>query len=211
MNKLSYVIAEKLLEIEAIKINFKEPYRWTSGILSPVYCDNRESLSFSDVRTIIKNGYVEVIKEHFPETEVIAGVATGAIAQGALVADMLNLPFVYVREKSKEHGLKKIIEGRLKPEQKTIVIEDLISTGGSSIKAMNELRNEKAIVLGMVAAFTYEFPAAKEIFETNNCKLFTLSSFSILKEVAVIKNYITEKEGIKLMEWHKDPKNYAWG
>ena len=210
MNKISYLIAEKLLEIEAIKINFKEPFVWVSGIKSPVYCDNRLSLSNSAVRTIIKESYAEITKEKFPNVELIAGVATGAIAQGALVADMLNLPFVYVREKPKEHGMKKVVEGRLLPSQKTVIIEDLISTGGSSIRAMKELRNEKADVLGMIAAFTYEFPESVGTFNDNNCKLFTLTTFSILKDVAVEKGYISKEDAIRLVDWRNAPHSFIW-
>jgi len=210
MNELSYLIAEKLLEIEAIKLNFKEPYTWTSGIKSPIYCDNRKSLSNNEVRTVIKKAYVDKIKEKFTAVQVIAGVATGAIAQGALVADELGLPFVYVREKRKEHGLMKLVEGDIKPGQKTVVIEDLVSTGGSSIKAVNELRNEKADVLGMISAFTYEFPSALKLFDENNCKFYSLSSFSILKKVAVEKGYLTDEEGVKLLEWHNNPQDFLW-
>jgi len=210
MNELPCSIAEALLKIEAIKISFKEPFKWTSGIISPIYCDNRKSLSYSEVRTIIKNAYVEAIKKHFPEAQVIAGVASGAVAQGALVADELNLPFVYVRPERKEHGLMKIVEGHIEPGQKTVIIEDLVSTGGSSIKAMNHLRNENAEVLGMIAAFTYEFPEAKKQFEENKCVFYALSTFSKLKDTAVENGYISKEEGVKLIEWHKDPQNFTF-
>ena len=145
----SRTIVCKLLETRAIKFNFTEPFIWTSGWKSPIYCDNRMSLSDHKLRSLIKDAYVQIIKENFPEVEVIAGVATGAIAQGALVADALNLPFVYIREKRKEYGLKKIIEGNLEKGQKTIIVEDHISTGGSSIKAFEELINVQADVLGI--------------------------------------------------------------
>ena len=203
MNELAYSVACGLLQIQAIKFNFKEPYVWASGIKSPVYCDNRLSLSDHNLRSIIRDAYVEIIKEKFPDTEVIAGVATGAIAQGALVADKLNLPFVYVREKRKEHGLQRIIEGNLEKGQKTVIIEDLVSTGGSSLKALNELRDAHADVLGMVATFSYGFQEAIDNFKSKNCELHIISNFSMLKKVALEKEYINSEEVVMLDEWHK--------
>jgi len=204
----SYKIACNLLQIGAIKFNFNEPFTWTSGIKSPVYCDNRLSLSYVEIRNLIKDAYIQVIRENFPETEVIAGVATGAIAQGALVADKLGLSFVYVRNKAKACGLEKTIEGTLEKGGKTVIIEDHISTGGSSLKAMKELQSAGANVLGMVATLSYELPMAENNFRENNCKLYTLSSFQTLLEVALEKGYITKEEVDKLHRWHKNPMEY---
>jgi len=206
---LSRSIARNLLQLKAIKFNFREPYTWASGWKSPVYCDNRITLSDHHVRSIIRDAYTEVIQELFPEVEVIAGVATGAIAQGALVADKLGVPFVYVREKAKDHGLMKVIEGKLEQEQKIVIVEDLISTGGSSLKVADELRKAKANVLGMVANFSYEFPLAIERFSKNNCKLYTLSTFSMLKNVALDDGYITKDEVEILTDWHQNPQDYS--
>ena len=206
--ELSYSVSRNLLQIKAIKFNFAEPYTWASGWKSPVYCDNRISLSDSSVRSLIRDAYVNIIQTEFPDVEVIAGVATGAIAQGALVADQLNLPFVYVREKAKDHGLKKLIEGVLKPEQKTVIIEDLVSTGGSSLKVAQELRNAEANVLGMAAIFTYEFPVAIDRFKENHCKLYTISTFSTLIHVALEDGYISKEEADKLRKWHLNPQAY---
>ena len=203
MSKLAYTIASKLLEMKAIKFNFDEPYVWTSGIKSPVYCDNRLTLSDHSLRSIIRDAYAEAIKEKFPQVQVIAGVATGAIAQGALVADKLNLPFVYVREKPKGHGLKKTVEGFIEPGQKTVIIEDLVSTGGSSLRALEELRNVKADVLGMVAAFSYGFPKAAEKFKEKACELHIISSFQMVKDIGIEKGYITKQQAIMLDEWQK--------
>jgi len=201
----SYKIASNLLQIGAIKFNFQTPFTWTSGMKSPVYCDNRLTLSYVDARNLIKDAYIEAIRENFPETELIAGVATGAIAQGALVADKLGLSFVYVRDKAKGCGLEKTIEGALKKGEKTVIIEDLISTGGSSLKVMKELQNAGADILGMIAILSYELPMAEKNFRENNCKLYTLSNFSTLLDVALEKGYITKEEANKLHKWHKDP------
>jgi len=163
------------------------------------------SLSDHHTRTLVKDAFVQVIRDKFPDVELIAGVATGAIAQGALVADKLELPFVYVREKAKEHGLKKIIEGNLEPGQKTVIIEDHISTGGSSLKAFQELKNAGANVLGMAAIFSYEFPIAKDKFKESGCQLYTLSNFSTIIDVAFEEGRITEKEKNGLFKWHENP------
>ena len=206
--ELSRSIARNLLNIKAIKFNFEQPFVWASGWKSPIYCDNRVSLSDSKVRSLIRDGYTDVVRTVFPDVEVIAGVATGAIAQGALVADNLDIPFVYVREKPKEHGLKKTIEGVIEPKQKTVVIEDLVSTGGSSLNAVKELRNAGANVTGMVAIFSYEFPVATDRFKQNNCELHTLSSLSSLIEVALEDGYITVKEIENLKKWHENPQYF---
>ena len=199
----SYRIASLLLKIGAVKFNFKNPFTWTSGIKSPVYCDNRVSLSNHNLRSMVKDAYVKIIKDEFPDIEVLAGVATGAIAQGALVADKLNLPFIYVREKRKEHGLMKLIEGHFDKGQKVVILEDHISTGGSSLRAWDELIIAEADVVGMVAAFSYDFPVTKEKFSSNNCKLCTISTFSTIKDAALKEGYITEEEVEKLDKWHK--------
>ena len=209
MNELAYTIAKSLLEMRAIKFNFKEPFVWTSGWKSPVYCDNRCSLSDYNLRTMISNAYAEIIKNNFPDAEVIAGVATGAIAQGALVADRLKLPFIYVREKRKEHGLKKIIEGSLEKGQKVVIIEDLVSTGGSSLKALEELKAAEADVLGMVAAVSYDFSSTKGKFEKSNCQLETISSFLTIKDVALKEGYITKEDVVSLENWHNNPQDYC--
>jgi len=206
--ELSRSISRKLLQIKAIRFNFDDLYLWASGLKSPVYCDNRLSLSYSSVRSMIRDGYVNRIQTEFPDAEVIAGVATGAIAQGALVADQLNLPFVYVREKAKDHGMMKLIEGIVHPGQKTVIVEDLVSTGGSSLKAADELRKAGVNVLGMTAIFTYGFPEAINRFKENNCELHTLVTFSTLMEVAFEEGYITEEEVKKLVEWHQNPQSY---
>ena len=204
----SRLISSGLLQMKAIKFNFKEPFIWASGWKSPMYCDNRISLSDCHLRSMIRDAYVEVIQKKFPEVEIIAGVATGAIAQGALVADKLNFPFIYVREKAKDHGMKKLIEGKLEPGQKTVIIEDLISTGGSSLKVAEELSKAQANVLGMVAIFSYEFSTAIEKFNQNNCQLYTLSTFSMLQDVALVDGYITGEDVEKLSEWRKNPQAY---
>jgi orotate phosphoribosyltransferase len=175
---------------------------------APIYCDNRKSLFHHEIRTIIRDAYVDVVREHFPEVEVIAGVATGAIAQGVLVADRMGLPFVYVREKPKEHGLKKTIEGETPKNRKVVVIEDLVSTGGSSLKAVNELRREDAEVLGMAAIFTYGFDTAIKNFEENSCKLVTLSGFPALIEQAVEDGFIQESDLVILQKWHDAPDKF---
>ena len=207
--KLARLIAYNLLKISAIRFNFKEFFLWASGLKSPIYCDNRLSLSDSNVRSLIRDGYVDTIRTEFPDAEVIAGVATGAIAQGALVADKLNLPFVYVRERAKDHGLKKLVEGVIQPGQKTVIVEDLVSTGGSSLKVAQELRKVDANVLGMTAIFTYEFPEAINRFKENHCQLHTLSSFTTLMDVAFEEGYITEDDVDKLKIWHQNPQSFV--
>jgi len=204
----SYKIASNLLKIGSVKFNFEEPFTWASGIKSPVYCDNRLSLSHVYVRDLIRDAYIQVIQKNFTDVEVIAGVATGAIAQGALVADKLGLPFVYVRNEAKKHGFKKSVEGVLKEGQRTIIIEDHVSTGGSSIKALEELRNEGANVLGMVAILSYDFPETVEALHKNSCEIYTLSEFSIIKEIAIKEGYITEERASELNKWHENPREY---
>lgn len=208
MKKVEKKVAEKLLKIKAIKLQPTMPFTWASGWKSPIYCDNRKTLSYPEIRTYIKEEFCHLIKEKYPDVEVIAGVATGAIAQGALVAEELGLPFIYVRSAPKGHGLENLIEGDLKPKQKVVVIEDLISTGGSSLKAVEAIRDNGSKVLGMMAIFTYEFPAAKEAFKKHEVELTTLSNYSSMLDVALEIDYIAHNEMETLQEWRKDPANW---
>jgi orotate phosphoribosyltransferase len=201
--------AEYLLQIKAIKLQPSNPFTWASGWKSPIYCDNRKTLSFPEVRTFIASSFAAMIKDLYPDAELIAGVATGAIAHGALAADKLGLPFIYVRSGAKEHGLGNQIEGYFEPGQKVVVIEDLISTGGSSLNAVTALREAGCDVLGMVAIFTYEFKKATDAFASGNCRLNTLSNYSVLVETAVNTGYIGEAEVETLKKWRVDPAN--WG
>ncbi len=208
MKQPERLLAEKLLQISAIKLQPNNPFTWASGWNSPIYTDNRKVLSYPDIRTFIKIELARIIEENFPEVEAIAGVATGAIAMGALVADILNLPYVYVRSTPKDHGLENLIEGNLKPRTKVVVIEDLISTGGSSLKAVEALRAAACEVVGMCALFTYQFPISIKRFRDADVKLITLSNYSTMLEVAVETNYIQPFELVTLEEWRKDPA--AW-
>ena len=185
------------------------PFTWASGWKSPIYCDNRKTLSFPDVRQHIAQGLAQVVRAHYPNANVIAGVATGAIAQGILVAELLDLPFVYVRPKPKEHGMGNQVEGFLPPNSKVAVIEDLISTGGSSLKAVDALRAEGAEVLGMAAIFTYGFPLADEAFKEANCQLVTLSNYDNLLPRAQAAGQVNEGQLSLLREWRKSPA--TWG
>ena len=208
MKQLETILAEKLLKVCAIKLQPESPFTWSSGLHSPIYTDNRVTLSYPAVRSFIKVELCRIIQEQFPEANAVAGVATGAIAQGALVADTLALPYVYVRSSAKDHGLENLIEGKLTPGSKVIVIEDLISTGGSSLKAVNALRNAGCEVVGMVAMFTYGLPKAQAAFEEANVKLVTLSNYDAMLEAAVASNYIKPEALDTLREWRKDPQ--AW-
>ncbi len=202
-------LAEKLLQISAIKLQPNNPFTWASGWNSPIYTDNRKTLSYPDIRSFIKVELSRIILENFPEAEAIAGVATGAIAMGALVADTLGLPYVYVRSTPKDHGLENLIEGNLKPGQKVVVIEDLVSTGGSSLKAVEAIRAAACEVLGMCAMFSYEFPVSVKRFRDANVQLITLSNYSAMLEAALDTNYIQESELETLREWRKDPANWV--
>jgi orotate phosphoribosyltransferase len=197
-------VAEFLLQIKAIKLNVAEPFTWASGIKSPIYCDNRISLSYPSVRTFIRQKYVETILETFGKPDVIAGVATGGIALGALVAQELGLPFVYVRASAKEHGMGNQIEGYFEKEQNVVVIEDLISTGGSSLKAVEALRAAGCNVKGLVAIFTYNFSLAESNFKNANCVYYTLSNYDILVEQAMKHNYINKDDLKLLKKWRED-------
>lgn len=208
MNTLETQIAEKLLSIKAVKLQPNQPFTWASGWLSPIYCDNRKTLSHPELRKTIKKELAQLVKEKYPNVEVIAGVATGAIAQGAMVADELNLPFVYVRSSPKDHGLENLVEGDLQEGQKVVVIEDLISTGKSSLKAVDALRNCGAEVLGMVANFSYLFAKASESFVEKNVELTTLSNYDAVLQAALKINYISEENLQTLAAWRKDPANW---
>jgi orotate phosphoribosyltransferase len=209
MKSLEKSVAEKLLKIKAIKLQPNNPFTWASGWKSPIYCDNRKTLSYPQIRTFIKVELSRLIMEMYPDVEVIAGVATGAIAQGALVADALGLPFVYIRPTPKDHGLENMIEGDLRPRQKVVVIEDLISTGGSSLKAVEAIRKDGSEVLGMLAIFTYGFPVAEQKFKQAKVKLTTLCSYDAVLGEALSTNYIAEKDIETLKKWRENPSE--WG
>ncbi len=201
-------VASKLLEIGAIKLNTEKPFTWASGWKSPIYCDNRLSLSFPHVRSYIKRCLAEAIREYFPDAQAIAGVATAGIPQGALVAEELHLPFLYVRPKPKEHGLENLIEGKLEKGQRVVLVEDLISTGGSSLKAATALKDGGASVMGMVAIFTYGFDTAEQNFSKDGIKLICLSDFPHLLEVALQNNFISPDQLTHIKAWRLDPANW---
>jgi len=201
--------AQKLMDIKAIKLQPNEPFTWASGWKSPIYTDNRKTLGHPSLRSFVKLELCHVIQENFPEADAVAGVATGAIAQGALVAEELGLPYCYVRPKPKDHGMGNQVEGEIKKGSKVIVVEDLISTGGSSLKAVAALREYGVEVIGMVASFTYGFPVAEEAFREAGVKLITLSDYNAVVEQAAETGYIKEEEKAVLAEWRKDPS--VWG
>lgn len=209
MKTLETIFAEKLLKIKAIKLQPENPFTWASGWLSPFYCDNRKTLAYPTLRSFIKIELSRIILENFPEIDAIAGVATGAIAQGALVAEELQLPFAYVRSKPKDHGLENLIEGELNPGMKVVVIEDLISTGGSSLKAVEALRAHGCEVVGMVAAYTYGFPTAEKAFAEAGVELTTLTNYEAVVETALATGYIEEKHVALLHDWRSNPSE--WG
>lgn len=208
MNTVAEKIASHLLEIKAIKLEPNHPFTWASGWKSPIYCDNRKTLSYPNVRSDIRMEFANLIRTKYPEVEVIAGVATGAIAQGVLVAQELGLPFIYVRSSAKGHGLENLIEGEYKAGQKVVVIEDLVSTGGSSLQAVEALRNAGCEVLGMTAIFTYGFQKAEDNFKAANCTLDTLSNYNAMIELAVKSNYVKEEDLEKLKQWRLSPETY---
>lgn len=201
-------VSALLLEISAIKLSPSNPFTWSSGWKSPVYCDNRLALSYPEKRTYIKNELVKAIQKYFTEAESIAGVATAGIAQGALVAEQLNLPFLYVRPKPKDHGMQNLIEGKIVEGQKVVLIEDLVSTGGSSIKAAEALRDAGFKVIGMVAIFTYGFETAVKNFEEAKIPLVCLSDFNHLLTEAVRLKYMDESQLEFVAQWRKDPANW---
>jgi orotate phosphoribosyltransferase len=206
--KIEKQIAELLLQINAIKLSPENPFTWASGWKSPIYCDNRIILSYVKARHQVAQQMAEYIKQNYPTVELIAGVATGAIGIGILVAELLNLPFVYVRPEPKKHGRQNQIEGSVSQNQKTVVIEDLISTGMSSINAVKALRDSSLDVLGMVAIFSYAFDISKENFEKENVKLHTLSNYHFLLEKAIEIGYISEKELDTLNQWRISPDKW---
>ena len=208
MDTLKKTFAKKLLDIKAIKLQPNDPFTWASGWKSPFYCDNRKTLSFPELRNFVKLQLVHTVMQHFPQAEAVAGVATGAIAQGALVADELNMPFVYVRSKAKDHGMGNLIEGELPAGAKVVVVEDLISTGGSSLKAVEALRQAGYEVVGMVASYTYGFPVAAKAFADAEVELQTLTDYEHVVEQALATGYIAEGDVELLHEWRKDPANW---
>lgn len=202
-------IAALLLEAKAIKLSPEKPFQWSSGWLSPIYCDNRVALSYPETRTFIKRTLAELIRAEYPQAQAVVGVATGGIAQGALVADLLELPFAYVRPEPKKHGMGNQIEGRLEPGQPVIIVEDLISTGGSSLKVVDVLRETGIEVAGMVAIFTYGFEIAANNFAARNVKLSTISNYNALIEIALEHEYITSSQVESLAAWRTAPE--SWG
>lgn len=208
MKTLERIVAEKLLKISAVKLQPSNSFTWASGWKSPIYCDNRKTLSYPAIRNFIKIEMCRLILENFHDVDAIAGVATGAIAQGAMIADELNLPFVYVRSSPKDHGLENLIEGNLKPGQRVVVVEDLISTGSSSLKAVEAIQKNGCEVIGMTANFTYGFPLAEEKFKTAGIRLITLSNYDSILDVAVETKYIVEEDLDTLQQWRKDPANW---
>ena len=201
-------VAEFLLQVKAVKLQPHNPFTWASGIKSPIYCDNRVTLSYPTIRTFIRQGYAEMVLESFGKPDLIAGVATGGIAQGALVAQELGLPFIYIRSEAKKHGMGNQIEGHFEKGQSVVVIEDLISTGGSSLKAVDALREAELDVKGLVAIFTYGFPISEERFAAANLEVLTLSNYENLLKKAIEKQYVSEKEMESLTEWAKSPSTW---
>jgi orotate phosphoribosyltransferase len=209
MSETAKIVAKKLLEIHAIKLNVESPFTWASGWKSPIYCDNRLSLSYPETRSYIKNQLAKTISATFIDVEAIVGVATAGIPQGALVADVLDIPFIYVRSKPKGHGMENMIEGKVTPGQKVVVVEDLVSTGGSSLKAVEALIKSEFSVLGMVSIFTYGLAVAKENFAKANVKLISLSDYNELIDEALKLNYVTQSQISKLKKWRENPA--TWG
>lgn len=208
MDTIKNIFASKLLDIKAIKLQPGNPFTWASGWKSPFYCDNRKTLSYTGLRTFVKIELCHAIQENFPGVEAVAGVATGAIAQGALVADELNLPFAYVRSKPKDHGMENLIEGDLEPGAKVVVVEDLISTGGSSLKAVEALRKHGCDVVGMVASYTYGFPVAEKAFADAGVKLVTLTDYEHVVARAAATGYIADADIEVLNEWRSNPAEW---
>ncbi|NDW12598.1 orotate phosphoribosyltransferase [Bacteroides sp. 214] len=211
MKTLERLFAEKLLKIKAIKIQPNNPFTWASGWKSPIYCDNRKTLSYPSLRNFVKIEITRLILERFGQVDAIAGVATGAIPQGALVADALNLPFVYVRATPKDHGLENLIEGELRPGMKVVVVEDLISTGGSSLKAVQAIRRDGCEVIGMIAAFTYSFDVSVKAFKEAKVPLVTLTNYAAVLDTALRTDYIAEGDIKTLERWREDPANWEPG
>lgn len=201
-------IADFLLQIKAVKLQPKQPFKWASGWNSPIYCDNRITLSYPRIRTYIRQELVKVIDEKFGPPDIIAGVATGAIAHGVLVAEAMGLPFVYIRAAAKDHGRQNLIEGEVSVNQTCVVIEDLISTGQSSLKAVNALRESGVLVKGMISIFSYGFEIATEAFRNANCPSYSLSNYDVLISQAFKNGYINQNDLERLQKWREDPSNW---
>lgn len=207
-NDKALKVAEFLLQIKAVKLQPNKPFTWASGWNSPIYCDNRITLSFPNIRTFIRQAYTDAVMDYFGKPDVIAGVATGGIAQGALVAQELGLPFIYIRSSAKGHGMGNQIEGHFEKGQKVVVIEDLISTGGSSLSAIEALKEAGMDVKGLIAIFTYGFKVADENFKKSNCPYVTLTNYDFLIEEALKKDYISESDLLSLREWKDHPDTW---
>lgn len=208
-NEIAENIASRLLEIKAIKLNNSNPFTWASGLRSPIYCDNRIALSYPQIRLYIKMQLANCIRDNFSNVDVIAGVATAGIPQGALVAEELGLPFVYVRSSAKAHGMTNKIEGYLENGQIVVVVEDLISTGKSSLAAVDALRSAGAVIAGMVAIFTYDLDIAEKNFTNNKCDLIALSDYNVMIKKAVNDNYVSHEDELSRLKWRKDPKKWS--
>ena len=208
MDPIKKQFAEKLLSIKAIKLQPNDPFTWASGWHSPIYTDNRKTLAYPEIRSFVKQELVHLVHEHFADATAVAGVATGAIAQGALVADELGLPFCYVRSKAKDHGMGNLIEGTLPEGAKVVVVEDLISTGGSSLKAVEALREAGFKVVGMVASYTYGFQIAEEAFNAADLKLVTICDYEATTEIAAESAYISKEDIEVLKQWRKSPSTW---
>ncbi len=208
MRNIANKTAELLLEIEAVKFNLENPFHWSSGWLSPVYCDSRLTISYPEIRTFIKNSFVSLIKDEYPQVEGIAGVASAGVPQSALIADAMNLPLVYIRPKPKEHGMGNLIEGRIVQGQKIVVVEDIISTGGSSVKAVKSLQEAGFDVLGVVAILSYNFTVADQQFETVKVKYHTLSNYNALLATFAKTHNLNDELMASLHEWRKNPSEW---
>jgi len=208
LNQIQQNVASYLLQIKAIKLSPSNPFTWASGLKSPIYCDNRATLSYPKVRGYIRDSFITLIRQKYPEAEVIAGVATGAIAHGVLVAEAMGLPFVYVRSDAKKHGMCNQVEGNLQAGQKVVVIEDLVSTGGSSLAAVEALRTAGADVLGLCAIFTYGFKRAFDAFDSAKCNLDTLSNYDALLQHALEIGYISDDQLTALKKWRHAPEDW---
>lgn len=208
--EISNIIASDLLKIEAVFLKPYDPFTWASGILSPIYCDNRLTLTSTGVRNDVENGLATLIKRHFNEAELIMGTATAGIAHAAITANILDLPMGYVRSSAKDHGRKNLIEGRLKKGQKVVVVEDLISTGGSVISAVSSLREAGAEVIGIVSIFSYKMKKSEEVFKENNIKNFSLTNFDVVIKTAVKEDYIDESSIKDLLAFRNNPSDESW-
>ncbi|MBR5673030.1 MAG: orotate phosphoribosyltransferase [Muribaculaceae bacterium] len=209
MKNLDTLLAEKLMRISAIKLQPDSPFTWATGWQSPIYTDLRMTLSYPEVRNLIKVEMARLIMENFGEAEVIAGIATGAIAHGALVADSLAMPFVYVRSTPKDHGLENLIEGDIKPGQKVVLIEDQLSTGNNCMKCLNTVRDAGGIVLGVVVIYDYQFPMATKALKRVKLPIITLTNFDTMIDVALDNENLTQADAESLRQWHSDPENWT--